>query len=546
MLTEIYCPLFKTNFHPTGKVTFHPGLNVILGSKTGITSIGKSTMLLIIDYAFGGDTYTRSDAVKQLGNHTIYFNFCFNRITYSFSRNTEDSGHVNMLDKNTITKTLSVNDFSIWLAEQYHFRNTISRFFRIYGKNNYNERQPLQIRNGAESQKDAINVLITLFDKYKDIAPFKEQLDLANNRAQTFNRARKYELIPSVVTTKKAYGDIESEITSLKKEKQELESGNNGAIDAHEIEKADHIKELKRKLYDARKKVRQKENDLHLIDLNLQAGCKPTEADLHSLGTFFPDTNLEKLTNIEIFHNKIQSILRSELLDAQATLKDALVPLNHAVNSIQMELESIKPSMAFSEEFLEAYSKLDRKIHQLETENKMFITKNALQAERKQTSERWKENTQIILHTIEKQINIEIEKLSDQISLGKDNAPLLRIPDSNHYTFETPKDTGTGTNYKGMLIYDLSILNLTALPALAHDSLLFPYVSDMNIRRILELYSLETEKQIFIAFDHYENYGEQTTNLLKKHTVLTLDAGENALFGRQWGKREANETKEIN
>lgn len=72
MLKEIYCELLKTKTRPSGKIIFHNGLNVILGSKVGTTSIGKSTSLLIIDFVFGGDTYSKSDAVKELGNHTLY------------------------------------------------------------------------------------------------------------------------------------------------------------------------------------------------------------------------------------------------------------------------------------------------------------------------------------------------------------------------------------------------------------------------------------------------------------------------------------------
>ena len=36
-----------------------------------------------------------------------------------------------------------------------------------------------------------------------------------------------------------------------------------------------------------------------------------------------------------------------------------------------------------------------------------------------------------------------------------------------------PGDTGTGSNFKGMLVFDLAILQNTALLELAHDSLLF-------------------------------------------------------------------------
>ena len=78
MLKEIYSEQLVTKNRPDGIIKFHTGLNVVLGSKVGTTSIGKSTTLLLIDFAFGGNTYAGSNAVKELGNHTIYFTFSFN------------------------------------------------------------------------------------------------------------------------------------------------------------------------------------------------------------------------------------------------------------------------------------------------------------------------------------------------------------------------------------------------------------------------------------------------------------------------------------
>ena len=78
MLTEISCELFKIGEKRREPVRFYKGLNIILGGKTGVNSIGKSTMLLVIDFAFGGDSYPKSDAVKELSNHNNYFTFELN------------------------------------------------------------------------------------------------------------------------------------------------------------------------------------------------------------------------------------------------------------------------------------------------------------------------------------------------------------------------------------------------------------------------------------------------------------------------------------
>ena len=177
MLTEVSCELFKVNGQVRQPIRFHKGLNIILGGKTGVNSIGKSTMLLIIDFAFAGDTYAKSDAVKQLGNHNIHFTFEFDGKPYYFIRHTATPGDIFQVDKNSnIIATINKDDYTKWLSEHYHmnfagvkFRNTISRFFRIYGKNNYNELRPLQTRGGTESQESAIHVLIALYNQYETV-----------------------------------------------------------------------------------------------------------------------------------------------------------------------------------------------------------------------------------------------------------------------------------------------------------------------------------------------------------------------------------------
>lgn len=546
MLTEISCELFKADGQIRPPIQFHKGLNIVLGGKTGVNSIGKSTMLLIIDFAFGGDTYAKSDAVKQLGNHNINFTFQFDGKSYYFIRNTATSGDIFKVDKNrNLLTTLKIADYVKWLSEHYKmdfagvkFRNTISRFFRIYGKNNYNELRPLQMRGGEESQESAIHVLVTLFNQYESVLAFEEQLQLAEVRIKAFREARKYRFIPSAVDGLRKYEENISIIASLKQEKAELETSNNQEINADEVKKANQLNALSSQLQDARRLMNHKENDLHLIDLNMSHGVYPTEADLTSLREFFPEANLQKLIDIERFHNKIQTLLHDELEAAKEKLKEELEPLKQMVHELQIQAEEIRPSMAFSQEFLSAYTRLDRRIHNLEDENEAFDTRNALQNEKKRASDRLRSQMETVLKVIESTINRHMNEISEYVSQGKDNPPILGIKEYNSYSFETPKDTGTGTNYKGMLIYDISILDSTALPALAHDSLLFANVSDETIEQILALYAREKQKQIFIAFDREGNYDIEAQSIIRENIVLKLDADEQALFGWKWSRKD--------
>lgn len=52
------------------------------------------TFLLIIDFVFGGSDYTKSDAVRNVGNHTIQFAFKFNEAMKYYARETTDADQV--------------------------------------------------------------------------------------------------------------------------------------------------------------------------------------------------------------------------------------------------------------------------------------------------------------------------------------------------------------------------------------------------------------------------------------------------------------------
>lgn len=57
MLTQIRCDRFLDEYKI---INFNAGLNTVLGSTGGNNAIGKTTFLQIIDYAFGGEEYSKS------------------------------------------------------------------------------------------------------------------------------------------------------------------------------------------------------------------------------------------------------------------------------------------------------------------------------------------------------------------------------------------------------------------------------------------------------------------------------------------------------
>ena len=94
MLVEMFSPVFMERGEVRPPIRFKEGLNVVLGKEDGANSIGKSSAMLAIDFVFGGNTYLKSDGVRHIGHHTIFFAFLFDGETHYFARSTEDADKV--------------------------------------------------------------------------------------------------------------------------------------------------------------------------------------------------------------------------------------------------------------------------------------------------------------------------------------------------------------------------------------------------------------------------------------------------------------------
>ena len=89
-----------------GRIDFDEGLNVVLGSNTGTNSIGKSSLLLLIDFAFGGDSFFKSEAnfVNFIGDIELTFGLKFNSIENQYKRSTKSPEMLKKLVKGNCKK----------------------------------------------------------------------------------------------------------------------------------------------------------------------------------------------------------------------------------------------------------------------------------------------------------------------------------------------------------------------------------------------------------------------------------------------------------
>lgn len=545
MLIEIYSPAFKEKNKIRPAIRFKNGLNVIQGTQKGSNSIGKSSTLLAIDFVFGGDTYLKSDGVKYVGNHEIYFCFKFDH-QYFFSRSTADANTINICNEKyePTDKTLTKQEFIGWLKEKYasnktdlSFRQLASTFFRIYGKDNRDENYPLQgYRN--QPTKESIKILMSLFNYYKDIEPYHNQLDIQADKLKTFKNARKYSFISNLVGGKAQYEENVNTLSNLRAELNALTYNYDVTASNEEIENSKYKENLKATKLSLETQLEQLQRRSKLLDISIEFGLKPTEADLQALSEFFPTVNLKKIYDIERFHKKLSAILKNEFEAEKETLDAKTREIKAGIEQVVQTMEELKIPNSISKDFLDKHSEIIKKIDALEEQNKAYLEESQLQESKKVAAQNLEKNVEHILMEIGLCLNNKMHEFNDRLYAEKRNSPTIELKNYNSYTFFTPKDTGTGTNFKGLILLDLAVLYSSSLPALAHDSLFFKNIDDEGIEGIMKIYTdtANLNKQVFIAFDKQSSYSKETYEILQNNKVLQLYSGGGELYGKSWNR----------
>jgi len=545
MLIEISSPAFKVKGQVRLPIIFEEGLNVILGKDDGAMSIGKTSALLAIDFVFGGDTYIKSDGVKKEGHHTLFFAFKFDGVKYHFSRNTGDGDTISICDEKyqNTGKYYTKGEFVNWLKIQYNmdfigvsFRTLLSSFFRIYGKKNTDELNPLQGIPGQNMEKSIASIL-TLFDKYKDIEEFKSSVTEHKSKLDAYKTARKYHFISDLVGGNKKYEENLDKIRILESRLENLtEVAEKGHSDEN-IEKNKLKASLVTTKLNIETMIQNKEMKLRLVDMSLEYGLYPTEADMSALQELFPQVNLRKLYEVEQYHQKLAKILDEQFADEKTSIENEILVLQEQLQVTKNQIRELGFVGNVSKEFLDRHSELKGDINVLRTQNQAYLKLKELQDSKSKAEEVLKRSISDILREIETELNEKMKEFNDSLFSTTRKPPYIHFNKHDSYKFETPDDTGTGSNYKGMIVYDLAILSLTALPAIAHDSLLFKNLEKGVEDGIMKIYN-SSQKQIFIAYDKQGDCRLETQKILEDNCVLRLSNENCELYGRSWNKEE--------
>ena len=578
MLYEIWCDRFRTG----GKdgqirppIRFHAGLNAVLGTQTRSNSIGKSTFLMIIDYVFGGIDYLDSDAHIFVGEHEIYFTFRFGYTMHRFCRKTIEKDVVYLcencswaeeearlerirlneekakdapallehdLNPYVLTdETLKVDEYCKFLFNEYRiesenisFRNIVGRYFRVYGRPNHDEHQPLH-NTPREKDSEAITALQRLFGETQQIKDLKANEKEKAEEKKAYKAAQKYHLVRHI-TTKKALKQATEERDKLQEELNDLIRSKDREVEQADLSRSDEAAAINRKLAALRRNRSRLKSQLEALYINIDGHTAVTRGDIRDLAFFFPDVNIVELQSIEDFHQRLRAVLESEMSEERAQLQSSIDNLDAEIRALEEQYRSLGIPTRLPTPFLQNYSDLTMRINDLNAQIDSFQKNKDVDDAHKAAAAALKAAQEKELPRIAGEINAQMVRISDEILGPEREAPRLDLKDGKSYTFGTSTNRGTGNNYKNLIIYDLSILTKTDLPAFIHDSFLLTDIGDTPTGAIVKQY-IKTEpsgKQVFIALDKTKSYGEETDKDLNDHQVLYLSEDGNELFGWSW------------
>lgn len=539
MLTKIKCSLLNR-----GEISFCEGLNVILGDDDAKNSIGKSSALMIIDFAMGGTSLLEDKAgiIKSMGHHAYIFEFNFNGVTYFFSRSTNESSIIYICTKDyQVTGEISIEEYTAKLKELYglehlrnSFRSLVSPFSRIWNKGALDPEQPF-FADAREAVGVAIGRLIDLFERSDDIAEEKSILDAHNERKKIISKSMSEEIIPKINKTQ--YKANQNIIASKMNTIEALKQGFTGALSAYEAlfdESLRKLQQQKNELANQRNEILTKKDR---IERDLLGITPRLSANIALVQEFFPNVDAKRLEQVESFHQNISKTVQKELRKDLVLYSEQISNLNVEISNLEDNIRTSLASKGTPDDLFARVFELKEFVDKASEENKFYDKKEAIKIDVFLSKKRLEDIYVSIFLDIETSLNKKLKSFNQVVYGPKRNASQLRIKSASSFSFISPEDTGTGKAYAGLVGFDLAMLSLTHLPFIIHDSVLYKNIEVPATRNIIRILASVKRKQIFLAFDEAPKFGEMAERLLRTHTVLKLSDNE-LLYNKDWREQQ--------
>lgn len=533
MLREIRCEKFRT-----GVVRFHPGLNVVLGDDNATNSIGKSTLLMLVDFTFGGGTLLEwnKDVVTELGHHHYDFAFEFDGELHRFRRDTITPEIVHVCDADyKVLSAKQLDEFTAFLKQAYGlaqpsqtFRAAVGLHLRVWGKANLIPDEPLHA-SPKQKSKDCIDNLVKTYGKFEAIKARDDAARTAETELKVIRAAASKQLIPKV--TKTGYAQAQVQIAGLERDLEDVRQNLASyatSLSAIINKEVLGFKERKDELLQRRMTVAGR---LQRVDRNLSGKRSLHSSNFQYLQRFFPEINTERLAEVEAFHDGVSRILKEQLKQSKDQLTEELKLIDLSIADIDKEISAALGSVNQPESLVDHVYKVAMSLQTARASKDGYELEQEHVDARRKAKEALAEVKQRILTEIAISVNDGMRKIVSEAVGEHRKSPRLSLYDAA-YNFEVFEDTGTGTAYFGLVLFDMAVFRATNLPAIAHDSVLFKNISNDSVANLVGLYA-KIQKQSFIALDEIQKYGPAAALILKKQSVIQL-SDDAVLYIKDW------------
>ncbi|HJH21912.1 MAG TPA: DUF2326 domain-containing protein [Pseudomonas lactis] len=535
MLTYIECEWFTEK-----RIAFTEKLNIVVGDRANSNSIGKSTLLKIIDFVYGGDTLIThgKDVPETLGHHSYIFQLQLDK-GYVFERNTGTPTLLHLHEPDGTRLELSISAYLGFLQLHYtssiedlSFRSVVSLVTRVWGRDNLDVRRPLHNFN-QESGSQCIDWLIKAFKRFSPLADMSIRQANLLAEQKSLNAAAKQSIIPKITKTKynKNTEDIALQNDRLDKIRTEISSlaiSLNELIDEAVLEQ----KAQKNQLLEIKMSI---SSELERVRANLEDNKSISKRSFQPLLEIIPSLNLEKLDSIESFHNGLTRILRKEIKAKEQELSEQLGVVDAQIFTCNAAIAKALRNSDNPAFIVDSVIDISLELSSLTKENELYDKFADIKKIIKDLKGKLKEQKIVILSDIEGRLNKDIEGLVNFIYGEVRASPKLELMPEK-YSYEIPKDTGTGKAYSNLILLDTSLLRHTTIPYLVHDSILFKNVENKAIENILRVYQ-SLSQQSFISLDGEIVESASAKTLVESCAVLYLNAGK-LLYTVDWRKEK--------
>lgn len=553
MLVEIYCDKFKTG-GKDGKVrpaiVFHEGLNAVIGDEDRSNSIGKSTLLMIIDFVFGGKDYiNKCLAVHQnVGEHNICFTMKFNNTEYSFMRNTVKYDEVVKCNRQYVPyedqEPMAIDDYTVFLGEMYGlkfegltWRGLMSKHIRVFGRDTMDASRPLQEAKD-EKVADQIKRYLKQFERYTIVEKQINQAKVAEDEKEAFRKSVAFNHI-RMAKNDTEYKANEAKAADLQiKENDLAENSSKGLLDLSSMQ-AQQLSELNSSLISYTRQRAKVQTQLNSLRREMTEGKKTFKRSYSDLEKFFPGTDFKAIAEIEKFHQGLSKVLQDEFKESEADLAAAYVMLGNEIVKIKEQIAEIKNVPNVTQAVLKEYALITTELNNLQAANENYKTFDQLKKTANDYAETRNKVIASQLSDIQSIVNDKMKDITVEIVRDKNLIPpKLQLEKMNSYSFETKGDDGSGAGQRGLITFDLANMKVSNIPFLVHDADLMDPIEKPTLTSLIKYYdSLKHQnKQAFVSFRSYEFYAEEIRPTIEKCKVIQLEANGQELFGWAWNK----------